>query len=846
MYNKSFYRERAKTQIRHSASSKIGKITAFAGGSYAIQLSGEDVSIDHVYVQPGMTFSVGNWVFVGFPSGIHHIPQIIGSAVDLDQDTVYIGSGSYVNASDNPGQDDIRDQLTTVFYDNFDVAGSSPSLNNWDTDDWRGTWQTAFVGGTLGYCMQQTDNTQAWSLSRLGERWWGDVSVDCQIRIDSACAGQSATNAPVICIHSENWSEDNSKRYEVHWTEDNILLKKRWGNTVTVLGTYTYDRHTDDNNTAWQYFKVRCIGKHVQVFFDNQYCIDVVDSGDISRYGELAFATKYVAASFDNIQVKRRLETGKSEPTTDTKPLKPNGLQLYGGTGNTIEWTGRDCRFIWKRASATVGAGREEENAKSEGIGMGAGRESSGAGEGVKDFVKMYKVEIWRSSVKERWEYVPEPAYTYTYEKNVEDFGTAVADFEIRIYSVSDDGLLSDDYATISVDNPSPSSLSDFSTSVSHATVKASWEPNVEVDLDYYEVYMDQNTGFTPAMTNRVYQGLSTDVVIDYDVGAEENVRPNRAYYLKSRSRDTFGNYSDYTSETIALTTSILSINAETGDQTVLSEGGLRYYPEGKSDGTWYVQRIAAGEAYDGDTVDLTALSPPFSKTPSVFLSPRKMRVYDNGTNEDQYLSIYPTNVSETSFGVNAKLMTIGTEESGSPEAEFFDAHGEDSISGSSKTFSPTIDISDVSIKFKVRAHISAYFTPGSEYSYTVAFGYCINNPIASIYRMNLNYSLNYRTQGVAGYSTYATYTQRKALNTCTSASSQWNDHIVGLTLGKYDIQVTLNSVSQGSLYGNFPNNWFGNPGYYGEFMLRDWDASGDQELVGGTVSWIAFEGGDV
>lgn len=201
------------------------------------------------------------------------------------------------------------------------------------------------------------------------------------------------------------------------------------------------------------------------------------------------------------------------------------GLQLYG-QGLDTEWLGRDAKFQWRQSSSTNS--------------FDVGSEPFGGNSGGNDpYFKDYKVIVLNGSTVLRTEYVLNPEYTYTYEKNFEDTGgVPLREFTLTVYARGQQGQLSAIPAILEVSNPVPATPSDPDVRASFKYVFFGYVPPSLTDWAGIVLWMSTTPGFTPTGTepgvgNCVYNGTDPLVVLD--------ASPGVTYYLRYACYDTFG-----------------------------------------------------------------------------------------------------------------------------------------------------------------------------------------------------------------------------------------------------------------------------------------------------------------
>jgi hypothetical protein len=93
-----------------------------------------------------------------------------------------------------------------------------------------------------------------------------------------------------------------------------------------------------------------------------------------------------------------------------------------------------------------------------------------------------------------------------------------------------------------SVDNLSPSPPTGLFASHESATTKLTWSPTTALDFDYYTLYRDTLSGFTPGLGNRL--GFTTDTTF-----VDSTAQLGRTYYYLASATDFSGNDSDPSNE---------------------------------------------------------------------------------------------------------------------------------------------------------------------------------------------------------------------------------------------------------------------------------------------------------
>jgi len=234
-------------------------------------------------------------------------------------------------------------------------------------------------------------------------------------------------------------------------------------------------------------------------------------------------------APIQEITTTKILNADPGDEEVDEVVEVPNvhGLELFE-QGNDAVFGGRDAKFVWRKTSVT------------EWLEMGS-EGQLGASRGSLDlYFKDYQVEIWADDSLVRTEWVVDPAFVYTYEKNAEDYareqGQAGAwrAFEVRVYCRGRQNQLSAQAAKLPVENVAPELPDAITVSASFRSLQIDYDPPEDLDYKETRVWLSQSEGFTPGPTNQVAQAYGGPVII-------AGLADNTEYFLRFATYDAFG-----------------------------------------------------------------------------------------------------------------------------------------------------------------------------------------------------------------------------------------------------------------------------------------------------------------
>lgn len=218
-----------------------------------------------------------------------------------------------------------------------------------------------------------------------------------------------------------------------------------------------------------------------------------------------------------------------------------HGLEL-SGQGNDTEFAGRHAKFEWRKT--TVG----------QWLPIGSEGFAGASGGNLDQYFRDYQVEVWADNKIVRTEFVYDPVYTYTFEKNAEDYrrekGSAGAwrNFELRVYCRSRAGGLSEKPARLAVSNPPPSALSALSVIPGYSVIEIAYLRPEDLDFAGVDIWVSTTQGFDPDATE------ATATVSDNSFVAG-GLNDGTPYYVRLRPFDLFGRTGTSTSAEFAVTT---------------------------------------------------------------------------------------------------------------------------------------------------------------------------------------------------------------------------------------------------------------------------------------------------
>jgi hypothetical protein len=292
--------------------------------------------------------------------------------------------------------------------------------------------------------------------------------------------------------------------------------------------------------------------------------------------------------------------TNLPKPNEYTPP-KVSGLRLFNQPTDR-EFQGRDAKFEWRSRSV-----------------FNVDALTGVAGEDMRDpWADGWLVEIWNTAgtVRRRSEVIRQPAYTYSYEKNLEDAtrlgeSAAAYAFEIRVKARSRYGRVSEQWARVAVSNPAPTIT--FSVSPATDGVQFDITPSSESDYSRTRIYASTRSGFTPGPDSLKYEGSKLQGTIGplfgglrYYLVAEpfdvyrQGTTSNEVYASPTLSR-SLGHFGDI--DGIGALEVVASLDITDPDDTINGAAYAMYCP---SNGMLYVMQAVIGKLSVIDPVSRT------------------------------------------------------------------------------------------------------------------------------------------------------------------------------------------------------------------------------------------------
>lgn len=180
------------------------------------------------------------------------------------------------------------------------------------------------------------------------------------------------------------------------------------------------------------------------------------------------------------------------------------GLQILG-QANDQNFYGKDCFIVWQPTTSVVTL-------------EGAG--DTVAGTHVPPlWFKDYEVAVYGAGVLRRTDYVDNPNYAYTYDKNVED--GLIEAFEIRVKARDRYFRTSNQAAILQITNTVPDNVAGLAALPIVGGVQFVWDRNDDLDLQCYQIRTKVSSGgtfsaWTNVETNKYDRHLTAAEVTSY------------------------------------------------------------------------------------------------------------------------------------------------------------------------------------------------------------------------------------------------------------------------------------------------------------------------------------------
>jgi hypothetical protein len=170
-----------------------------------------------------------------------------------------------------------------------------------------------------------------------------------------------------------------------------------------------------------------------------------------------------------------------------------------------------------------------------------------------------YQIDVFTSGVIPvllRTDFVTESAYTYTFDKNLEDGGPRRA-FTIKVRARDYYGRYSQPQA-LTVSNPAPPELNVNSVHfyAGYKSIIIEYLPPIDNDFAGVIVFADTSTGFEPTQSRIVYNGPDSTLTIP-------DLLENTPYFFRIATYDAFGGLIDYTLGAAEYTKTIANVVIE-------------------------------------------------------------------------------------------------------------------------------------------------------------------------------------------------------------------------------------------------------------------------------------------
>ena len=156
-----------------------------------------------------------------------------------------------------------------------------------------------------------------------------------------------------------------------------------------------------------------------------------------------------------------------------------------------------------------------------------------------------YEVEVWEIdsnenplNLKHSYEITPatpslDGSWAFTLADNSSIFGTVTRKFMVKIFSKDTNGDVCPDPATLILNNPAPIAPKTVSITSGNEVNYINITPSDDTDIVGYVICRNTTSGFTPNDTNKVYEGVNTQVTLSSLAGT--------IYYYRIGQYDEYG-----------------------------------------------------------------------------------------------------------------------------------------------------------------------------------------------------------------------------------------------------------------------------------------------------------------
>jgi len=320
---------------------------------------------------------------------------------------------------------------------------------------------------------------------------------------------------------------------------------------------------------------------------------------------------------------------------TEDNPFRslpaPNvtGLELFG-QGNDNEFIGRDAKFTWRKNTLVDWVNLGYEGLK--------GASSSELDQYFRD----YQIEVFANDELVRTETVVDNFYTYTYEKNAEDYEArygvvgAYRNFRLSVIMRTRQNQESPRAAVLDVVNTAPKPLQGLVINPGFNSIEINYKQPTDLDFSGVDIWVETTQGFDPDVTTP-FATVSDNSFI------ATGLQQGTTYYVRLRPFDEFG-------KTDTNTTSEISILTKTGlDLTGLSGWAYQIDP---ADRTFIENNLADSAVPSQKIVNLTAAkitTGTLNATESI-TAEGIIRAVDDASNPQYQVGVGPNEIDGVSY----------------------------------------------------------------------------------------------------------------------------------------------------------------------------------------------------